>query len=131
VCVCVFEISLLSSATLFLFDQKYSKSVKYYYSAKELFCIWIYFKTSFIPVMQSRIFSIITHTSHDQSEITLICWFAAQEMFIIVVIFIISLENSFSFIFMWKIYQECIKFILFIKKYQYQAANTYNNKNHY
>ncbi len=34
--------------------------------------------------MQSWIFSIITSVSHDPSEIILICWFAAQETFLII-----------------------------------------------
>ncbi len=40
--------------------QENSNIVKYYYNLKELFSIVIYFKMSFIPVMQSWIFSIIT-----------------------------------------------------------------------
>ncbi len=39
-------------------------------------------KTAFIPMHQEM--------SHDPSEIILICWFAAQETFII----IINVENS-------------------------------------
>ncbi len=42
--------------------------------------------------MQSWIFSIITSVSHDPSEIILICWFAAQEIFLI----ISKAENSFA-----------------------------------
>ncbi len=44
----------------------------------------------FIPVMKSWIFWIITPVLHDPSEIILICWFATQETFPI----IISVENN-------------------------------------
>ncbi len=50
-----------------LFDQKYSRNsniVKYYYSLKQMFSMWIYVKILFSPVMQSWIFSIITHQCH-------------------------------------------------------------------
>ncbi len=54
--------------------------------------MWIYFEMQFIPVMQSWIFSIITPVFSFtwSSEIILICWFAAQETFLI----IINVENS-------------------------------------
>ncbi len=49
-------------------------------------------KENFIPVMQSWIFSShYSSASHDPSEIILICWFAAQETFLI-----INVENSFA-----------------------------------
>ncbi len=44
---------------------------------------FIYFKMEFIFVMKYLIFSIITPVSHDSSEILLICRFAAQETFLI------------------------------------------------
>ncbi len=53
--------------------------------------------------MRSWIFSIITSVSHDPSEIFLICWFAAQETFMItinvetVVLLRISVETMIFF----------------------------------
>ncbi len=66
---------------LHLFDKKYSINsiLKYYYNLKELFSIVMYSAS----LLQSSV-------SHDPSEIIIICWFAAQETFLI------SLENSFA-----------------------------------
>ncbi len=59
-----------------LFSQKYSSNiVKCYYNFKELFYMWIYCKLSFIPVIKAEF---------DPSEIILICWFAAQEKYLII-----------------------------------------------
>ncbi len=49
--------------------------------------------------MQSWIFSIITSVSNDPSEIILLCWFAAQETFLI----IINVKNSSAASYFFKI----------------------------
>ncbi len=69
--------------------------MKYYYNFKQLFYICNIFKMSFIPVMESWISASLLQPSllHDPSEIILICWFAAQETFIII---IINVETFFS-----------------------------------
>ncbi len=83
--------SLFCSPRLHLIDQKHSKIVKLYYNSKQAFSMWIYVKMSFISVMRSCIFSIITPVFSVtwSSEIIIICWFAAQETFLI----IINVEN--------------------------------------
>ncbi len=60
---------------------------------KRYFIFECILKTSFIPVMRSCIFSIITPVFSVtwSSEIIIICWFAAQETFLIN----INVENSF------------------------------------
>ncbi len=57
-----------------------------------MFPIVIYCKMKFIPVMRSCIFSIITPVFSVtwSSEIIIICWFTAQETFLI----IINVENG-------------------------------------
>ncbi len=84
--------SVLCSSSLHLLDQKYRKNcniVKYYYNLKECFSILIYLKISFIYVMQSWIFSIITQSSvHDPSEIILICWFISILETVVLLIFL-------------------------------------------
>ncbi len=54
---------------------------------KQLFSMWIYVKLSFISVMRSCIFSIISagFSVTWSSEIILICWFTAQETFLIII----------------------------------------------
>ncbi len=75
------------------------KIMKYYCNLKQLFSMWIYCKMSFISVMRSWIFSIITPVFSVtwSSEIILI-WFDAQETFLI----IINVEK------LWKLW--CILF---------------------
>ncbi len=55
---CIFE-RMLTKA-VFIWCNKNSNILKYYYHLKELFSIWMHFKMQFIPVMQIWIFSIIT-----------------------------------------------------------------------
>ncbi len=60
---------------------------------KRYFIFECILKTSFIPVIKA-VFSaslLQSSVSHDSSEIILICWFAAQETFLIN----INVENSF------------------------------------
>ncbi len=87
----VFERRLQDSIYL---DQKYSKNkniLKYYYNLKWLFSILIHFKMSVISLM-GKLKSIITpvFTVTWSFRNILICWFAAQETFHI----IINVENS-------------------------------------
>ncbi len=51
--------------------------------------MWIYCKTSFIPVIKDEFLASLLQSSvtHDLSEIILICWFAAQETFLIIIHF--------------------------------------------
>ncbi len=74
-----------------LLTTKNSK-MKHYYNLKELCSIWICFKIQFISVIKAEFSASLLQTSvsHDPSEIILICWFAAQETFLI----IINVENS-------------------------------------
>ncbi len=61
--IVVFKRSLLCSPRVHLFNQKYSEHsniVNYYYNLNNCFYFNIYYKMSFIPVMQSWIFNIIT-----------------------------------------------------------------------
>ncbi len=55
-----------------------------------LFC----FKMYFIPLLlcKAEFSAVITPVSHDPSEIILICWFADQETFLIIV----NVKNSFD-----------------------------------
>ncbi len=79
-------VHLLQMLRLHLFDEKYSKNsniLKYYYNLKELFSIWIYFKIVFIPVIKAASSSSLHVTW--SSEIIIICWFAAQETFLIII----------------------------------------------
>ncbi len=94
----VFERSLFCSPRLHLFDQKYfknSKIVKYFYNLKWLFSISVYNKILFISVIKAEFSASLLQSSvsHDPSEIILICWFDAQETFIII---IINVENSWA-----------------------------------
>jgi len=81
--------------------KKYRKIVKYSYSLKQLFSIWLYFNISLIPVIKA-VFSaslLQSSESHDPTEITLIWWFDTQETFMII---IISVENSWAAKCVWK-----------------------------
>ncbi len=69
------------------------KNLKYYCNLKEMFYMWIYVqKRLFFFLWSNCIFSIITPVFRVtwSSEIIIICWFAAQETFLI----IIDVENS-------------------------------------
>ncbi len=71
---------------------KNSNNVKYYYNLKQLFSILINVQMEFIPVMAKLNFQqplLQSSLPCDPSEIILICWFRAQETFII----IINVEN--------------------------------------
>ncbi len=72
--------SVLCSSSLQFFNKKYRKKyiVKYYYNLKERLSMLIYFKMSFISVMQNWIYfsaSLLQSSVHDTSEIIIICWF--------------------------------------------------------
>ncbi len=88
--------SLLFTKVAFIWTKKI---VKYYCYLNNYFLCEIV-KCNFIPAMQSWIFRIITPVFSVtwSSEIILICWFAAQETFLI----IINVENSCCFMFLWK-----------------------------
>ncbi len=74
----------LCSPRLRLFDQKYSK---YYYNLNICFlCEYLLNCNLFL----SSKLNFQSSVSHDSSEIIIICWFAAQETFLI----IINVENS-------------------------------------
>ncbi len=69
---------------------KNSCMLKYYYKSKYIFSIWIYFEKChlFLWRKASLGFSASlfqSSVSHDSSEIILICWFAAQETFMIII----------------------------------------------
>ncbi len=64
-----------------------SNNVKCYYHLKELFSIW---KCIHMYSCDANLNFVQSSVSHDPSEIILICSFAAQETFLI----IISVENS-------------------------------------
>ncbi len=78
------------SAWLHLFDEKYSKNCK-----KEIiYKIVLQFKINvfYEYIAKCNFYSIISPVFSDPSEITLICWFAAQETSLI----IINVENSWA-----------------------------------
>ncbi len=81
--------SLFCSPRLHSFDQKYNKNrniVEYNYNLKQLFSMWISVKIAFIPTIKA-VFSaslLQSSVSHDPSEIIIICWFNAQETFLII-----------------------------------------------
>ncbi len=59
--------------------------LKYYYKLQCLFSIWIYLKL-FLWYKAEFSASLLQYSvSHDPSEIILICWFAAQETFPIII----------------------------------------------
>ncbi len=68
-----------------IFNQKYSKNnniVKYYY--KQLFSIFIYiFKFNYSCKAKFSASLLLSSVTKDPSEIILICWFAAQESFLV------------------------------------------------
>ncbi len=78
----VFERNHFCLQKLYVFDQKYSKKkqLEMLLQFKISFLFEYIFKCHVIPVTQSWIFSIIIIIimSHDPSEISLICWLAAQ-----------------------------------------------------
>ncbi len=82
------SLSLFCSPRLHLYDKKYSKNSEISLQLKillQFICfLSIYCKMSFISVMRSCIFSIITPVFSVtwSSEIIIICWFAAQETFL-------------------------------------------------
>ncbi len=73
-CFFFFFLNLLCSPRLYLFDQNAAKQfVKYYYNL-----IYSYYGKFSASLLQSSV-------SHDPSEIILICWFAAQKTFLIII----------------------------------------------
>ncbi len=70
-----------------LFDQKYCKNWIFFYRSKQRFSMWKYCEIKCIPVMCSCIFSIITPVFSVtwSSEIIIIYWFTAQEIFLIII----------------------------------------------
>jgi len=96
----VFERSLLCSPRLHLFDQKYSNIVKY--------TVYIYIFKCFCDDKAEFSASLLqSSVSHDSSEIILICWFAAQETFLIIInvvlclIFFVETDALFFRILWW------------------------------
>ncbi len=89
--LCFWKVSYAKQGCIYLNKNTVKTNiVKYYFNVKSLFffTIWIYRKMSFIPVMRSWIFSIITPVFSVtwSSEIILICWFAVQETFLIIIL---------------------------------------------
>ncbi len=79
------ERSLFCSSRLHLFDQIYSKNCQILLSLK--------IAVFYVNIIEKAVFSaslLQSSVSHDSSEIIIICWFAAQEIFLI----IINVENS-------------------------------------
>ncbi len=79
------ERSLFCSSRLHLFDQIYSKNCQILLSLK--------IAVFYVNIIEKAVFSaslLQSSVSHDPSEIIIICWFAAQEIFLI----IINVENS-------------------------------------
>ncbi len=62
---------------------------------------------------QSWIFIIITSVSHDSSEIILICWFAAQETFRIIINVEYSCAVTFFYFLqkLWFFFQKCLSWM--------------------
>ncbi len=82
--------------SLHLFERKNTVNSKYCKILLQfwMYCkIWIYCQIKFIPVIKAEFSaSLILQSSvlHDPSKIIIICWFAAQETFLIIII----VENS-------------------------------------
>ncbi len=65
-----------------------------------IFLIFVYFKISFILMMQSWISASLLQSlvSHDPSEFILICWFASQGTFIIIIIMLKTVVLIYIFV---------------------------------
>ncbi len=87
----MFCLVLKAAFISYLIKNMLKNILKYYCRLKQLFSMWISIKLIYF-CDQSCIFSIITPVFSVtwSSEIIIICWFAAQETFLI----IINVENS-------------------------------------
>ncbi len=80
-----FESSLLSSPSLHLFDDRYLMKNTVKKKQHEIFTFYVIYNFEYIlkcNLLSKAKFSaslLQSSVSHDPSEITLICWFAAQE----------------------------------------------------
>ncbi len=68
-----------------LFDQKFTTILKYYYSLNTHFLFEYVLKCNLFLWRKAEVSALFqSSVSHDPSEIMKICWFAAQETFMII-----------------------------------------------